>query len=89
MQIKIGDKFYTSKSENKPIMIIFTEDDVKQIIENYNNPEWQMKLLNCPKGYFKDNNEKIKYMDETIEDNQDYLGYDNLIGDKNNDNNTN
>ena len=86
MQIKIGDKFYTSKSENKPIMIISTEDDIKQIVENYNNPKWQRKILNCPAGYFKDNEEKIKYMDDIVEDNQNYLGYDNLIGVEINDN---
>lgn len=89
MLVKIGNEFYTSKSENKPIMIIFTEDDVKQILNNYNNPEWQRKILNCPAGYFKDNDEKIKYMDDIVEDNQNYLGYNNLIGVEINDNNAN
>ena len=60
MLIKIGSKFYTAKSEKGPIMVILSEDDVRQIVENHNNPQWQRKLLNCPSGYFKNKEEKNK-----------------------------
>jgi acid phosphatase class B len=79
MRIKIGDKIYNGQDE--PIMVIFDDNDKKTLLEALNNSEWQGKYAMCPhpKEYFKNQEEKIKWMDNIGEEAYRYEPL-NLIG---------